>query len=283
MKFKLRLLVICTFIVEYKCRPEIWPPTGELKPNNYQSPPACRFVPSVVNTEVVEEKCITSSEEVCKSVTEETFEESVETSCEPATYKTFCENRTSTNEIEVCEVSECDETQYEIHMKDECAYEVKLKQKCWRSYEVIYENKCSTEQVSKCEISNSITCRSVEELKCKKVPRIGSQRCKMVPRQKRSGPCFKSPVRRPKCLPKRICKKVPQTQKEEVCEKIKQEPKCTDNVIKTPVTKTKEVCETVPKEVCSSERVIKPTVVNERLCDDAPTSSENSLIVATLG
>jgi len=265
-------------------RPEIWPPTGQLRPNDYAPPPLCKFVPTVIEEDTLEKRCRIEENRVCQDVVVDGFDEITKEVCVNGTPVMICENKTVYQLVEKCEKVSCNKDDYNIEMKKECAYETKVDKKCWRRYGVKYRDECFSEHKKKCKISSDTKCKGKYKMSCKKVPQPLKKYCLGVPRLKRSNNCYEIPVRRPKCLTETVCKTVQSPTSKEVCEKSEGERICEKVVSKVPSKKKKSFCKTEPSEICTSEKVSKPKIVNERICEEEKVqkSTNNKLIVAVL-
>ena len=62
-----QLFLFLLQVLSISSRPEIWPPTGRLTPNNYLPPPRCRYEQETVYEDTLEEICTTENKEECKS------------------------------------------------------------------------------------------------------------------------------------------------------------------------------------------------------------------------
>jgi len=265
-------------------RPEIWPPTGQLRPNDYAPPPLCKFVPTVIEEDTLEKRCRIEENRVCQDVVVDGFDEITKEVCVNGTPVMICENKTVYQLVEKCEKVSCNEDDYNIEMKKECAYETKVEKKCWRRYEVEYKDECFSENNKMCKMASDLECKEKSKVACKNVPIYSKKHCLGVPRLKRSNNCYEIPVRRPKCLTETVCKSVQNPTSEEVCEKSEGVKICEKVVSKEPSKKKKNVCTTEPREICTSEKVSKPKIVNERVCDEEKVRevTNNKLIVAVL-
>ena len=116
------------------CSPDIWPPNGQLKPNNYIPDPICAFESKFLEETVEEEKCETFLEKSCETVFVEDYDEIIEKNCTKSENIIHCKNVTFITEEEICEDKEC-ESDYLIHMKEEYQYDSKLEMKCWEDNE----------------------------------------------------------------------------------------------------------------------------------------------------
>jgi len=298
------------FLVVLHCtcltgRPEIWPPTGKLSPNNYVPPPRCRYEQETIIEDALEEICTTKDKKVCKSELVRREEERIDVKCKEVEEKE-CENVTVTELVEKCETKveeicnsctpvyeeKCEDA-YEIEMKEECTYETVIDKKCSRSYEVSYKDECSTATESECKLFGNFLCEKVTKTKCRKVPQLPTNNCQNVPRL--SGVCKKIPVQRPsrKCIQvlrdscdeenlecseqkSEFCEKVPTDTVKEECKNVNRQ-KCEDVKIKVPVEEYKENCKTVPEKVCNQETVKRPRIIPKRICEELKVKEESIL------
>jgi len=296
------------FLVQVLCvtgRPEIWPPTGKLSPNNYLPPPRCRYESETIYEDTLEEICTTKDKKECKSELVTRDDERIEVKCKDVVEQ-VCTNETVSELIEKCQkqVEEvCDsckpvyeekcEDSYEIEMKEECTYETVIDKKCSRSYEVSYRDECRSATESECKLFGNFLCEKVTKTKCRKVPQLPKSNCHNIPRL--SGICKKVPVQRPskKCMKvlrdtcdqeKKNCSEITR----EVCEKVptdtvkkscKNETKqlCEEIKVIVPVEEYKEKCKTVPEKVCNQETVKRPRVIPKRICEEVKKKIETDI------
>jgi len=309
IKFQFLVLLLVFLSVVVDARPEIWPPTGKLSPNNYIPPPRCRYEQETVLEDTIEEICTTKDKKECSSelVTKQT--EKVEVKCNDVVEK-VCKNETVTEFIEKCNtVTEkvCDscspeyeekcEDSYEVEMKSECSYETVVDMKCSRAYEVSYMDECLQDTESKCKLFGNFLCEKVTKIKCRKVPKFPSRNCQNVPRL--SEVCKQVPVTRPakKCVQvlrkdcgnseesceevtQEACEKVPKEVVKQKCEDVTKE-KCEDVTKVVPVEEFVQKCKTVPEKECKQGTVKRPRVVPKRICEelkdpDLPTYEKES-------
>lgn len=288
-------------------RPEIWPPTGKLSPNNYLPPPRCRYEQETVYEDTLEEICTTKDKKECKSELVTREEETVEVQCKTMDDQ-VCKNETVTEVIEKCQTKveevcesctpvyeeKCEDS-YEIEMKEECTYETVIDKKCSRSYEVSYRDECRSATESECKLFGNFLCEKVTKTKCRKVPQFPLNNCQNVPRL--SGICKKVPVQRPakKCInvlrdscnhgnkecsevTKEVCEKVPTDTVNESCRNVTKEV-CEDIKVTVPVEEYKENCKTVPEKICNQETVKRPRVVPKRICEELKQTEKSDIPV----
>jgi len=290
--------VFCIFlhVLSISCRPEIWPPTGRLTPNNYLPPPQCRYEQEKVFEDTLEEICTTKDKEECKSELVTREEEQVEVKCEEI-IEEVCDKVTIREDVEHCEtkaeevceacteISEekCEDT-YETDVKEECSYETVIDKKCPRSYEVTYTDECKYVTESECKLFGNFLCEKVTKTKCQKVPQFPIKKCQNV--QRLSEICKKVPVLRPtkKChtvkrrscnkgnmqcseVNKNVCEQVPTNTVRESCKNVT-ENVCEDVIVTKPIEEYKKVCKTVPQKICKEETVKRLRLVPKRICEE---------------
>ena len=132
MVLNLILLLLALPVPPAGAAPEIWPPNGKLKPNNYIPPPICKYVEEVVEVAAIEEVCTTSTEEECGEEEVERTEKKTESVCEQVEEEK-CEEEKCEKQVECKEVVEEKCTvEYEQKMKEECSYNTVLDKVCSR-------------------------------------------------------------------------------------------------------------------------------------------------------
>jgi len=300
-----QVFLFCVHITCILGRPEIWPPTGKLSPNNYVPPPRCRYEQETVYEDALEEICTTKDKKECKSELVTREEERIEVKCKEVEEKE-CEYITVTKLVEKCETKvdevcnpctpvyeeKCEDS-YEIEMKEECKYETVIDQKCSRSYEVSYRDECSTATESECKLFGNFLCEKVTKTKCRKVPQLPTSNCQNVPRL--SGICKKVPVQRPtrKCMKvlrdscndetkecsettTEYCEQVPTDTVKEACKNVTKQ-RCEDIKVSVPVEEYKENCKTVPEKVCNQETVKRPRIIPKRICEELKVKEDSDL------
>jgi len=283
--------------------PEIWPPDGRLRPNNYVPPPVCSYVQEEVEVPAVEETCTTKPVDECKEEEVKAEEEREESQCDTVTEEKCTEVEEKATDVDDCkededeyEMGECEEvcgegercekkcetvteekceTGYETEVKEECSYSTVMDRKCSLGYSVTYEEQCSPSM--SCSLLG-LSCRRVA--RCRQVPHLPRPvTCHRLPRQ--VGPrCRKVEVKRPKkrCtnLPRQVCSSSCNLHQEQQCKSAApvltrrcqpvQRERCKKVTVKVPVVRKELVCNTVKKKTCTKAQVQRPKLVNKRVC-----------------
>lgn len=298
---KMIALLLIGWLCPVLSLPEIWPPDGRLRPNNYVPPPVCSYVQEEVEVAAVEETCTTKPVEECKEEEVNREEEREESQCDTVTEEqcTDVEEKAKYDEQDCKEdeydVGNCEggcgegqrcekkcesvteekcETSYDTEVKEECSYSTVMDRKCSLGYSVTYEEHCSPSM--SCSLLG-LSCRRVA--RCRQVPHLPRPvTCHRLPRQ--VGPrCRQVEVKRPKktCtnLPRQVCSSscevhtpsctTPAPILTRRCQPVQRE-RCKKVTVKVPVVKKEVVCKTVKKKSCTKAQVQRPKLVNKRVC-----------------
>lgn len=265
------LVVTCANIFLPGCQsvpvPAIWPPNGELKPNNY-IPPTTTPLPKLEFRYEDKEFCRNITEPKCQIVNKTRDI----TRCEPVKpdlEKKSCKPGKTIQYREKCEM--------EYNSKCTPVFDKKTREKCEDSYQAKCEEKMRVDYKTECVYTKDCHKNSCKQVKpvCRQVPvkrpvlmcsrqpkRICTQvmlpdihKCE-APKQK----CIQVPVEveniceEEKETPKEICKSTVEEYQEEECIKT-QKQVCETRQVKIPIIKT--IGTTIPPQPFTTNRSVK--------------------------
>jgi len=245
----IKIVVAVYLLGQVYCRPEIWPPNGVLKPNNYV-PPTTTPLPKLEYRIETVEKCRDTPETVCsKQAANKTI---IDFKClERKNNKTLCKPHTEIKYREKCEVEYLTKCNPVLQNKSREKCEDSYEAKCSVSYKTQYKTECMYTQDCKYADCNEVgpVCHQVPVRrpvnKCTRTPRRICTQVQLPPVHKCESPGIK-------------CRKVGVEVTVE-CPEIEGEGEEEENC-ETIVQEEKEVCENKPKKVCTSQQVRVPII-----------------------